>query len=498
MLVVEGVDLRQITYSATLDGEPLDITLPDGPQDRLLFTVPDLAPGSHELALEVGDRSGSITLNAASAPDISDPEAYVEQALGEVRGALLALAGSSEPGVRAVLENAEQELSGLAPQVAELTVEEQLQVARFLNALLSEVPVSGAAVAFDPTRCEAMQSAFKRQLAITIASAAGVLIGGGSAPTIVGGLLGGMSFGIFLIYIDKLKATELEMADVCLTEVTHSIVEGSASSHGLSALSAGGGGAAAVAFDHGVTRTFDVMVEARLVDEALGLVRSITDSFSSLLQNDWARALLPDPWVSYLTVERPAEVSDLAEPSRFSVSGISHSGIAGSAAAEAGRLALSFMLEEGDVPDEPIPFSFQLDDSMLPGASSTIDATLEVSCANAWDAQTLFPGEWIKWVYYHESDGGGLISKALMKYEADGTWWIERVWIQAQGSWYTTNETGTWSYDCLNNEIVTPSDFAGSDYVFWVDPASPDHFSGTTDSQSRRVELTRGWESSAP
>lgn len=380
VLVVEDLTLDAVDYSVTLDGESLSVMLPEGTGDRLVFRVPQLAPGSHELELRVGDRSGSITLNSVSAPTIAEPQPYITAALDDLGAALAAAAETAEPDVRATLASAQQQLADLGPEVAALMADEQREVAEFLAALLTDDALSSPAMASHAGPCEDMQSAFKRQLGVTVASAAALLIGAGSAPTVVGGFLGGLSFGVFLIYIDKLKATEVTIADVCLTEATHRIVGTSGSSFRAAP---GGSSRSAVeplTFVDGEPETFRVTVERTVADDALELIQSIPSRLGSLLANDWIRGALPANWVDYLTADRSATKTEPAEGARFSIGDISDDAVAGSADAAGSDVELRFFHSAGSIPANALPFTFELLDSELPGHATRIPADLLVRC----------------------------------------------------------------------------------------------------------------------
>lgn len=365
----------------SIDGAPVPAQIIDG---RVVFVMPLNISGAKSVVLKNAARSLEVPVNIEALMIPANPASYVANLHAQLDAQLDDLIANASGDELSMLQWAKTKLQEQRDGLNDLDAETLQQMAALLKANgFESLLATASSTSFvstwqkaDLARCNELSDQYPNVFAAAILST-GVVVAGlfPPSPLALVGLAG------MVITVKKARGIVGEIGDACLnpfgepllTEIGGATlaVDGPALAHKIEL---------GHPFNHNVARTFQVEVEARLLDIIGENLTTLAHRLGGMLryarQNSsmFAAGVPADIPDSLLNVTR--EMLIPAEANTYALTGISDARITGTASAAGSTLTLKFAYREGQMPVSAAAFEFALTDVTTNEVVGTYEATL--------------------------------------------------------------------------------------------------------------------------
>jgi hypothetical protein len=362
----------------TLDGTAVPAQIIDG---RVVFVMPTDASGAKTIRLKNAARAVDVpvTVQALSIP--ADPAAYVSSVHSKLESLLDELVGDASGDELAMLEWAKSELERQRTTLDQLDLQAIAEMAALLKANGIDDVFAAAPGAqslrwqkADLARCNELSNQYPSTFAKAILST-GVIVAGLFPPS----PLALVGVAAMVVTVRQARNVVGEIVDACLNPFGEPMLReiGAASTVGIATSQKRQIG---LPFNHNRARTFEVEVEARLLD-------IIGDSLTTLAHRLGGMIRFARENSSVFAAHVPAEIQNSllnvsreqvipAEANNYALTGISDSRITGTANASGSTLTLKFAYRDGQMPASAQDFEFSLTDVTTNEVAGTYAAVL--------------------------------------------------------------------------------------------------------------------------
>jgi hypothetical protein len=440
----------------TLGGAAIPAQVVDG---RVVFVIPVEISGAQTIVLSNSARSLDVpvTVEALAAP--ANPTAYVSNVQDRLAAILEDLIADASGDELTMLEWAKTQLEEQRDILSELDAEAIKQMAALLKAngideLLATASNENASSftgqqKADLARCNQLSDQYPTVFASAILST-GIVVAGLFPPS----PLALVGLAAMTITVKKAQGVVGQIVDACLNPFGEPLLReigGASSANGpqfAQKIQLG------LPFNHNQARTFEVEVEARLLDVIGDNLTTLAHRLGGMIRfarqssSAFAAGVPASIEQSLLGVSRDQFIP--AEANTYSLTDISDSRITGTANASGSRLTLKFAYREGQVPASATNFEFALTDVTTNKVAGTYGATLnKLGVPTAYGASID--------VQYGETFTGRLSSSFGDRYEivsqpAHGTVGLTHA-TDGTFTYYTTSQAATdaFTYRAVND-----------------------------------------------
>jgi hypothetical protein len=366
----------------TIGGVAIPAQVVDG---RVVFVIPIDMSGAQTVVLSNSARSLDVPVTVEALATPANPTAYVSNVHDRLAGILDDLIADASGDDLTLLEWAKAQLDEQRDSLDELDAESIKQMAALLkaNGIDELLASASSANAFgfagqqkaDLALCNQLSNQYPTVFASAILST-GIVVAGLFPPS----PLALVGLAAMTITVKKAQGVVGQIVDACLNPFGEPLLReiggaSSATSQQLAHKIQLG-----LPFNHNQARTFEVEVEARLLDVIGDNLTTLAHRLGGMIrfarQNSSAFAAGVPASIeqSLLGVSREQLIP--AEANTYSLSDISDSRITGTASASGSRLTLKFAYREGQVPTTATNFEFALTDVTTNKVAGTYGATL--------------------------------------------------------------------------------------------------------------------------
>ncbi len=384
-ITIEGTSLSSDVYDATINDA--EIELSSGPEDTtdnetLLFITPELPSGTHQMDITIDDQSTSLDVTIEEYEVINEPAEYTNGYISDIQSRLETY--TSDTGsdslkiwlkeILTALSSASESLSGLnAPGMEQLAY-----------ILRENISIKSDELPATPKGCNEAQNRIDTNAGVPEEIL--ILLKWGSANSLPGydqtgnTVIANLTLGAFADPVAEVQAayavalkqcisepvTQLEKAEQLKEKPTYAQLAETQS----------------LDFFPGQPEAFYIRSTFTPPDELLIAIENFLASQEPLME------FIPESVRTYF-LEPPEALTQMRDPELFNIENISLGSVQHTQETDDDEIILAFSYKQGQDPDEPQIFTFELADQENPDYPAQVEANLDF---NDFDINLEFEG----------------------------------------------------------------------------------------------------------